>query len=158
MTIAGSEMQCLEIYTGEAYTLPLQVTDSVGDPINCSDWTLSLSAKFYTASTVTYPSASDVVLGDLILTNPQPSIGAGTYTESLDAAWDNPTQGLGYITIPATLTGGTGSPNPTPTLTLANNANNSILVILTLVLSRPDVYSVMMNVSKEPIGIIVRYQ
>jgi len=54
ITIAGTEMSCIEIYTGEAYTFPFQFTDSVGDPINCTGWTLATSAKFYVADNVTY--------------------------------------------------------------------------------------------------------
>ena len=54
ITIAGTEMQCIEIYTGEAYTFPFTFTDSVGDPIDCTGWTLGTTAKFYVADNVTY--------------------------------------------------------------------------------------------------------
>ena len=46
ITIAGTEMQCIEIYTGEAYTFPFAFTDSVGDPINCTGWTLGTGVKY----------------------------------------------------------------------------------------------------------------
>ena len=39
ITIAGTEMQCIEIYTGEAYTFPFAFTDSVGNAINTTGWT-----------------------------------------------------------------------------------------------------------------------
>lgn len=158
MTIAGTEMQCLEIYTGESYTLPFSFTDSVGAPINCTGWTLAIDAKFYTASTVTYPSADSVDIGNLSLLSPQPSTGAGTYSANLSAAFTTISTGIGYIYVPATLTGGTGSPNPTPTISLANNTANSTLVICTLAVSRTDALSTKVNTNREPIGIIVRYQ
>ena len=158
MTIAGTEMQCLEIYTGEAYTLPFAFTYANTTPINTTGWTLSTSAKYYTVDTVTYPNADEVVLGNLSLLSPQPSTGAGTYSANLTATFTTPVSGLGYIYIPADLTGGTGSPNPTPTITLANSGSNSTLVIVTMGVSRLDPLSSKTDLTKEPFGIIVRYQ
>ena len=60
--------------------------------------------------------------------------------------------------IPADLTGGTGSPNPTPTITLANSTANTTLVVVTLSVTRTDALSSKTDISKEPIGMIVRYQ
>ena len=157
MTIAGTEMQCIEIYTGESYTLPLSFTDSNLSPINTTGWTLTTSAKYYTASTVTY-GVDTVTLGNLTLDAPQPSTGAGTYSANLTAAWSNAAAGQGYLYIPTNLTGGTGSPNPTPEIDYSNNANNSHLVIVTLGVTRTDTTSSKVDYNKEPIGIIVRYQ
>lgn len=158
ITIAGTEMQCVEIYTGESYTFPFAFTDSAGNPINCTSWTLSTSAKFYTASTITYTDDISIDIGNLTLNSPQPSTGAGTYSANLTAAFTTASSGLGYMYIPANLTGGTGSPNPTPTIALANNTANSCLVVVTLGVSRTDVLSSLVDFNKEPIGIIVRYQ
>lgn len=158
MTIAGTEMQCIEIYTGESYTLPLAFTYANTAPINCTGWSLTTSAKFYSVDTVTYPTADTVDLGNLTLLSPQPSTGAGTYSANLTATFTTPASGLGYIYIPANLTGGTGSPNPTPTINLANTANNSTLVVITLGVSRTDGLSSLTDFNKEPIGVIVRYQ
>ena len=158
MTIAGTEMQCLEIYTGESYTLPFTFTYANTAPINCTGWTLSTGAKFYSVDTVTYPSADSVELGNLALLSPQPSDGASTYSANLSAAFTTAASGIGYIYIPADLTGGTGSPNPTPTIGLANSGANSALVIVTLGVSRTDALSTKTDFNKEPIGIIVRYQ
>jgi hypothetical protein len=94
----------------------------------------------------------------LSLLSPQPSTGAGTYSANLTAAFTTPASGIGYIYVPANLTGGTGSPNATPVISLANNANNTTLVILTLTITRTDVLSSLSDISREPIGIIVRYQ
>jgi len=66
--------------------------------------------------------------------------------------------GLGYLYIPANLTGGTGSPNPTPTISLANSAANTNIVVVTMSVTRTDPISSLPSVSKEPIGMIVRYQ
>jgi hypothetical protein len=158
MTIAGTEMQCIEIYTGESYTLPFTFTYANSAPIDCTGWTLSSSAKFYGVDTVTYPTPDSVDLGNLSLLLPQPSTGAGTYSANLDAQFTSPSGGLGYIYIPADLTGGTGSPNATPTIDLANSGANSTLVIVTMGVTRTDPLSSETNFNKEPIGIIVRYQ
>jgi len=158
MSIAGTEMQCIEIYTGESYTLPFTFTYANNSPINCTGWTLTTGAKFYNVDTVTYPSPDTVELGNLAILSPQPSTGAGTYSANLTAAFTTAASGIGYIYIPANLTGGTGSPNPTPTINLANTGANSALVIITLGVSRTDALSSLTDFNKEPIGIIVRYQ
>ena len=158
MTIAGTEMQCIEIYTGESYTLPFTFTYANSAPINCNGWSLTTSAKFYNVDTVTYPTLDTVDLGNLTLTSPQPSTGAGTYSANLTAAFTTAASGIGYLYVPSNLTGGTGSPNPTPTINLANSGANSTLVIVTMGVSRTDALSTLTDFNKEPIGIIVRYQ
>lgn len=164
ITIAGTEMQCIEIYTGEAYTFPFAFTDSTGTPINCTlptTWTLDTTAKFYTADTIAYNInnvATDINIGNLTLNSPQPSTGAGTYSANLTATFTTASSGLGYLYIPANLTGGTGSPNPTPTISLANSSANTNIVVVTLSVTRTDTLSSKSDISKEPIGIIVRYQ
>jgi hypothetical protein len=150
-------MQCIEIYTGESYTLPLQFKDNAGNAINTTSWTLSTSAKFYNVNDITY-DVENVVLGNLTLLSPQPSTGAGTYSANLTATFTTPVSGQGYLYIPADLTGGTGSPNPTPTINLANNAANSTIVVITLGVTRSDVLSGLQSFNKEPIGVVVRYQ
>jgi hypothetical protein len=162
VTIAGTEMQCLEIYTGESYTLPLSFTDNTGNPINCTlpnNWALSTSAKFYTADTVSYTDTDLIVLGNLTLDSPQPSTGVGTYSANLVAAFSNASIGTGYLYIPADLTGGSGSPNATPVIGLANNTANTTVVVVTLTVSRQSSSNVSLaDINREPIGMIVRYQ
>jgi hypothetical protein len=160
ITIAGTEMQCIEIYTGEAYTFPFSFTDSGGNPINANGWTLGTSAKFYVADTVTYSTATpnSIVVGNLSLNSPQPSTGAGTYSANLTAVFTTAASGVGYLYIPANLTGGTGSPNATPVISLANSAANTNIVVVTMSVTRTDALSSLPNVSREPIGMIVRYQ
>lgn len=164
VTIAGTEMQCLEIYTGESYTLPLTFTDADGNTINCTlpnNWALSTSAKFYTADNITYASDTEISIGNLTLNATQPSTGAGTYSPNLIAAFSNATAGQGYLYIPADLTGGTGSPNATPTIIppAQNTTANSCVVVVTLTISRQSSSNASLaDVNKEPIGMIVRYQ
>lgn len=162
MTIAGTEMQCLEIYTGEAYTLPLNFTYSNGNPANAltpNAWALATSAKFYSVDDVTYPNVDEVVLGNITLLAPQPSTGAGTYSANLVANWSNAAAGTGYLYIPADLTGGTGSGNLTPVVNLANSGANSTLVIVTLQISKQSTANASLaEINKEPLGFIVRYQ
>jgi hypothetical protein len=159
ITIAGTEMQCIEIYTGEAYTFPFTFTDSVGDPINCTSWTLGTTAKFYVADTITYNiTNTNIDIGNLTLNSPQPSTGAGTYSANLTAVFTTAASGIGYLYIPSNLTGGTGSPNATPIISLANSAANTNIVVVTMSVTRTDALSSKSDISREPIGIIVRYQ
>jgi hypothetical protein len=158
ISIAGTEMQCIEIYTGESYTLPFTFTYANSAPIDCTGWTLATSAKFYTVSEITYVNVDTIDLGNLTLASPQPSTGAGTYSANLTATFTTASSGIGYLYIPADLTGGTGTPNPTPTVALANDTANSTLVVITMAVSRTDGLSGKTDVNKEPIGVIVRYQ
>ena len=97
VTIAGTTMQCVEIYTGEAYTMPFNFTDSTGNAVNCNGWTLGTSAKFYTADTVSYNSSNTVVtIGNLTLDTPQPSTGAGTYSANLTATFTSANTGVEF--------------------------------------------------------------
>ena len=165
VTIAGTEMQCVEIYTGESYTLPLSFVDNSGNAINCTvpnNWALSTSAKFYSASDITYADTGDtIIMGNLTLLSPQPSTGAGTYSANLVAAFTNAAAGTGYLYIPSDLTGGTGTPNATPTIVppAQNTAAPSTVVVVTLTVSRQSSANASLaDVNKEPIGMIVRYQ
>jgi hypothetical protein len=159
VTIAGTEMSCIEIYTGESYTLPFTFTDSGGNAINCTSWTLDTSAKFYTASNIVYSDTTEIIdIGNLTLNTPQPSTGAGTYSANLTAVFTTAASGIGYIYIPANLTGNTGSPNATPTITLANSAANSTIVVVTLGVTRTNALSSKVDYNREPIGMIVRFQ
>ena len=160
-TIAGTQMQVIEIYTGESYTLPFAFTDSTGTAINCTTWTLGTSAKFYTVATVAYGTGSSVdtiELGNLTLNSPQPTTGAGTYSANLTSAFTDDTTGIGYIYIPADISGGSGTPNATPVIALSNTSANSTLVVVTLAVTRTDSVSSKVDVNREPIGLIVRYQ
>ena len=98
MTFAGTEMQCLEIYTGESYTIALQFNDNTGNAVDASTWTLDASAKFYTVDNVTYDYQNDpdrVFLGNINLNGTQPN--ANAYTLVTD--WSNIDAGQGYLFI-----------------------------------------------------------
>jgi hypothetical protein len=159
MTIAGTEMQCLEIYTGEAYTLPISFTDTSGNAANAlypNAWTLSANAKYYTVDNVLYSSTTDVVqLGNITLLDPQPS--ANNYT--LVSAWSNAQAGQAYLYIGNNITGNGVGNTATPTIALANSAANSTLVIVTLTVTREsEANAALDNINREPLGFIVRYQ
>jgi hypothetical protein len=159
MTIAGTEMQCLEIYTGEAYTLPISFTDTTGNAANAlypNAWSLSTNAKYYTVDNVLYSSTTDVVqLGNITLLDPQPSPSNYTIVEG----WSNAQAGQAYLYIGSDITGnGTGN-TATPTIDLANSAANSTLVIVTLTVTREsEANAALDNINREPLGFIVRYQ
>jgi len=156
MTMAGTEMQCLEIYTGEAYTFPLTFTDSGGNAVNCNGWTLAANAKFYTVDNVTYNfnnNPDSVDLGNINLNVTQPN--ANAYT--LVTAFTNANAGTGYLYLGNNITGSgnTGIPN----VALANSAANSTLVIVTLTVSRTSNSNASLtDINREPLGFIVRYQ
>jgi hypothetical protein len=163
VTIAGTEMQCIEIYTGESYTLPITFTDSSGNPVNCTvpnNWALQTSAKFYTATDITYTSDSAIVMGNLTLNTPQPNTGPGTYSVQLNAAFSNATAGQAYMFIPTTLTGNTlGDGTPVIIPPAQNTTANSCVVVITLQISRQSSANASYaDVNREPIGMIVRYQ
>lgn len=155
LTIAGTTLQCVEIYTGESYTIPVDFKTSNNIPIDCTGWALSTSAKFY-RGVVAYPNASTATISNLTLLTQQPSIGSGTYDDQLEAAFVDVTHGKAYMYIPANLANGTGSPNPTPIPDLTDA--DSVLVIVTLTITRTDDVSGLVDISREPIGFIVRYQ
>ena len=153
MTIAGTEMQCLEIYTGESYTLTLSFTDSAGNAINCYSWTLTTSSKFYNVANVTYTAFTDTVeLGNLTLNITQPN--ANAYTVS--TAFTTANSGIGYLYIGNNITNTANV--GIPQVTLANNAANSTLVIVSLGVQRTDTLSSLVDFNREPLGFIVRYQ
>lgn len=155
MTIAGTEMQCLEIYTGEAYTLPISFTDISGNAANAlypNAWTLGATAKFYTVDTVSYPSPDSVNLGNITLISPQPN--ANAYT--LVTAFSNAQTGNAYLYLGNDIT---NSGNNTPNISLANTTANSTLVIVTLEVTRESEANASLdNINREPLGFIVRYQ
>jgi hypothetical protein len=155
MTIAGTEMQCLEIYTGEAYTLPITFTDANGTPSNAlspNAWLLNATANYYTVTDVIYDTPDSVVLGNLTAISPQPS--GANYT--LVADWTNAAQGTAYLYIGADIT---NSGNNTPNITLANTTANSTLFLVTLEVTRESPANASLdNINREPIGFIVRYQ
>ena len=149
ITIAGTVMQCIEIYTGEAYTFPFSFTDSVGDPIDTTGWTLGTAVKYYVADNITYTSDIEIDIGNLTLSG-------NTYTGgNLTATFTTPASGLGYLYIPADLTGASGGG---PSISLANSAANTNIAVVTMTVTRTDILSSLSDVSREPIGIIVRYQ
>jgi hypothetical protein len=156
MTIAGTEMQCLEIYTGEAYTLPITFTDTAGNAANAlypNAWSLSTTAKFYTVDNITYSTTDVVELGNINLNAIQPN--ANAYT--LVTAFSNAQAGQAYLYIGNNITGtaNVGIPN----VALANSAANSTLVIVTLTVNREsEANASLTNINREPLGFIVRYQ
>jgi hypothetical protein len=156
VTIAGTEMACIEIYQNESYTLPIFFRDAVGNPIDCTNpnlWTLSMSAKWYTCD-VTYnqgdlinPGTTDINIQNLVLVTSQPTVPTGLVAVFTDAS-----QGEGYIYIPTDISSQT--PETTPTIA----ANPTVLVIATMTITRTDPLSGLADVSKEPLGLIIRYQ
>ena len=161
ITFAGTEMQCLEIYTGEAYTINLNFTDAGGAAVDITTWNLEVEAGFYSVDTVTYnDDLGQINLGDITLSpDPQPTSGPGTYDDDLVVSIVSGPAGTAYLYVPDTLTGGTGSPVATPEVPLVSGkADPTILVIVTIIIERADAVSGLTNKTREPLGFIVRYQ
>jgi hypothetical protein len=165
MTLAGTQMQCLEIYTGEAYTFPINFTDQNGNAANANvpnAWAINATAKYYTVDTVTYnTSNTEVILGNLTLNNNQPN--SANYT--IDSDFSNRNAGTAYLYLGDDITGNglyTSSGNSgitTPVVSLANNTSNSVLVVVTLEISKQSTISnAFADINREPLGFIVRYQ
>tara|TARA_R110001632_G_C11349362_1_gene418231 strand:- start:723 stop:1211 length:489 start_codon:yes stop_codon:yes gene_type:complete len=152
ITFAGTEMQCLEIYTGEAYTINLNFTDSVGSAIDITAWTLGASVTYYSVDTVTYnDDLGQINLGNITLDTPQ-----GTDPTGLAVSIVSGPAGTAYLYVPNDLTDGT---NDRPTVPLVNGKSDpSVLAIVTVNIQRTDAVSSLTNESKEPLGFIVRYQ
>jgi len=147
VTIAGTQMQCVEVYTGESYTLPFTFTDSAGAPINITGWTFTTTVKWYN-TVVTYPTnqaaVEDIILSNTVLVSPQPTPNPPT---GMVATIISATAGTGYLYVPATINGGQ---------TIAVESTTSLLAIISLTVTRTNSYS-KTDVNIEPIGMIVRY-
>lgn len=159
MTIAGTTMQCLEIYTGEAYTFPINFTDANGNPANAlspNAWGIAATAKYYEVANITYnESNTEVILGNLTLNNTQPA--ANTYT--LVTNWSNASNGQAYLYVGNNITTTTTGPNGIPVLSVANNTANSCLFLVTLQINKESTSNnTLTDINREPLGFIVRYQ
>lgn len=144
--MAGTLLQCIELYQGEKYTFPLEFKDSTGAAVNITGWSLTTSAKWYTTD-ITYPvgnnTVEDITLSNLTLLAPQPSQPVG-----LTAAISDASLGLAYLYIPSTIDGGE---------TLTIDGTPSLMCIVTLGVQRTDPISGQTDLNKEPLGFIIRY-
>jgi hypothetical protein len=145
-TIAGTQLQLVEIYNGESYTFPFNFKDSSGAVVNITGWTLTPTCKWYNA-TLVYPNdtatQTTVTLSNLALLSPQPAAPAG-----LTAAVTDGPNGVGYLFIPTTINGGQ---------TFSIDAAPALIAVVTLTVSRTDAVSSFTDINKEPIGFIIRY-
>jgi hypothetical protein len=147
VTIAGTQMQCVEVYTGESYTLPFQFTDTTGIAINITGWTFGTTVKWYN-TVVSYPSVQssveDIILSNTVLVSPQPSPNPPS---GMTASIINPIAGTGYLYVPATINGGQN---------ILLDSTTSLMAIINLTVTRTNAYS-KTDVNIEPIGMIIRY-
>lgn len=145
--IAGTPLQCVEVYTGESYTLPFTFSDSTGTPINITGWTFAVTCKWYTAN-IDYPSnqstVEDITLSNLTLKSPQPTPNPPS---GMSASIVSGSAGTGYVYVPATVNGG---------LTVGLTDTTSLICVISLSVTRTNAYS-KTDVNIEPIGIIIRY-
>ena len=153
VTFAGTEMQCLEVYTGEAYTIGINFTDSAGAAVDITGWSFVTTAAYYDVDTISYPpqTPDEITLGNIT-----PYAGTPTQPSALDTVAVTPASGTAYLYIPTDLADGTGG-RPDPAL-VQGKADPSTLAIVTIQITRTDAVSGLSNVSREPLGFIVRYQ
>ena len=146
-TIAGTILQCVEVYTGESYTLPFTFTDNVGDPVDITGWTLATTVKWYTC-TITYPATNtttqNISIAGITLLPSQPTPNPPT---GMVATIVSGPAGTGYLYIPAGINGGQ---------TIGVNDTTSLLAIISLSVTRTNAFS-KVDKNIEPIGMIVRY-
>lgn len=147
VTIAGTEMQCVEVYTGESYTIPFSFTTSTGTAINITGWTFATTVKWYNV-VVTYPAGNaqfeEITLSDIALISPQPTPNPPT---GMVANIISGPAGTGFLYVPSTINGGLAVPLTSTT---------SLLAIISLSVSRTSAYATT-DLNIEPIGMIIRY-
>jgi hypothetical protein len=153
ITFAGTEMQCLEIYTGEAYTIGLNFTDTTGTPIDITSYGLVPTVAYYSVDTVTYND----LLGQIDLGNI--TVDPGTPTQPVDLAVTKlspGSNGQAVLYVPDDLTDGLLD---RPSVPLVNGKSDpTVLAIITVKITRLNTNSGKNDISKEPLGFIVRYQ
>jgi len=152
ITFAGTEMQCLEIYTGEAYTIGLNFTDTASSPIDITSYTLDPTVAYYSVDTVVYnDNLGQIDLGNITADTPQ-----GTKPTALAVTKVSAVGGTAVLYVPSDLTDGL---NDRPTVPLVNGKSDpSVLAIITITITRANAESGANDISKEPLGFIVRYQ
>ena len=147
LTIAGTEMQCIEVYTGESYTIPFNFTTSTGTAINITGWTFTTTVKWYNV-VVTYPASQaqvqEIELSSIALISPQPTPNPPT---GMVASIVSGAAGTGYLYIPSGINGGQ---------TIPLTSTTSLLAIISLSVSRTSAYATT-DLNIEPIGMIIRY-
>ena len=152
IVFAGTEMQCLEIYKDEAYTIGLNFTDAGGSPVDITGWTFATAAAYYDVDTVTYNDASgEINLGNITVYAGTPTPPPGLVTTAVSLAG-----GTAFLYVPNTLADG-ASGRPAPAL-VNGKADPTTLAIVTIEIERTDAVSGFQNISREPLGFVVRYQ
>lgn len=145
LQIAGSPLECIEVYTGESYVIPFQFTSgNPPTPVNITGWNITATAKWYTI-TANFNSSTVVNITSIELLDPQPS-----QPPNLDAVIISGVAGSGYIYVPTGVT--------PPGYEFALSDNPILLCLVTLEVSRVDSISGLTVINREPVGILVRYQ
>ena len=144
--MAGTLLQCIELYQGEKYTFPLEFKDSTGAAVDITGWTLTTTAKWYQTE-IKYP-ANNSTVEDIILSNLAPILPQPSQPVGLTAAISDAALGTAYLYIPSTIDGGQ---------TITIEGNPSLMCIVTLGVERTDAISGQTDLNKEPLGFIIRY-
>ena len=97
-----------------------------------------------------------LLLSGADLGNITPDAGTPSQPTGLTTATISPAAGTAYLYIPTELADGLGG-RPNPAL-LLGKGDPSVLVITTIEITRANAISGNNDVSREPIGFIVRYQ
>lgn len=140
MTVAGTEIQYLEIYTDEKYIFPIQFRTGL-TPVNANGWTTSVTTTYYTGDySGSDPSSTqtDVTMTNLVKLDPQP-----TTPVDLSFAAANLANGTFTLSVPTSIT---------PADYVFTTEDNPVLLcVVGLNVTRPDT-----TISREPIGFVIR--
>ena len=152
ITVAGTVIQCIEVYKDEAYTIGLNFTDSASSPVDITNWGFATTAAYYSVDTVAY-AGNEITLGNITLDAGSPTPPTGLTTAGIVPL----TNGQAYLYLPTELADGLGG-RPAPAL-LSGKGDPTVLVIVTIKITRASASAPGEDdISREPIGIICRYQ
>ena len=140
----GTEIDYFECRLGEQYVLPFTVTDDMGNPIDITGWSFTVTSTVYTAS-FCYSGTGVVTKSSLWQAQlPEQTI-AGLQIVDI-----NYLAGTGTLTIPAAV-------NPDPTVLVSeNDETNTMVNVITIKCEYPSGTVGFPNKRNLLIGLIVR--
>lgn len=143
ITISGTTIQFLEIYTGEKYIYPVQFRNAMNQPTDITGWTFDTSVKYYTATySGTDPTPPNPVTPYQVTVTNLAVFTPETYGNTTVTVVD-PATGSITLTVPTDIT-----PN---NYVFPVESNPVLLAVVSMNVTRTDT-----TISREPLGFIIR--